>query len=486
MKRSKTIALHLVLYIWTAAISSCAPPPDYSQSDLYYGFTLIDPAKETVLDNAYLIVTDGRFREIGSGEPPQFDFRARRDLSGRFGLPGFIDAHAHITAGPHKMALVNGAPVVTIESVDEITQFNARMALAFGVTTVRNPAGDPAANARYDDNVRSGTWVGPDAVHAGAAVQPPPFGGNAFVYPRTDDDWKAEAKRQADLGMKYFKLYVSLTEDELVKGIRAAHEHGLRAVAHVDRVSWTRAVQLGIDDLTHALPTSSDLLPPTLRAEYLASLGANSKFMYRWFELVDFDHPSMQELIDLLVKRQIRVDLTLVVNQLIYNADNIDRVFPIAERRYSHTAVREAAGKQLKASAVGWTGKDFRRARAVMPKVLQFARRLYDAGVPLMIGTDGHGGTPTYARELKLHVDAGIPVWDVLRLSTSRSAQLLDLGNKTGRFEVGLEADIVFLNSDPLKDVANVKDVDTVVTNGRAYSFKELTASPGLVIDFLF
>jgi hypothetical protein len=476
MKWLKTIALRPVLYVLTAAVCSCAPPLDYSQADLYYGFTLIDPAKEMVVDNAYLVVADGRFKEIGSGEPPQGDFRARRDLRGRFGLPGFVDAHAHITAGPHKVALVNGAPAVTIESVDEITQFNARMALAFGVTTVRNPAGDPVANARYDENVVSGAWIGPDAVHAGAAVQPPPFAGNAFVYPRTGAEWKAESKRQAGLGMKYFKLYVSLTEDELATGIRVAHEHGLRAIAHLDRISWTRAVQLGIDDLTHALPTSPDLLASTQRKEYLAGLGADSKFMYRWFELVDLDGPLMRELFDLLAKKQIRVDLTLVVNELIYNIDDIGRIFPIAERGYSHPAVREAGDKQLKASATGWTGEDFRRARAVMPRVLQFARRLYDAGVPLMIGTDGHGGTPAYARELRLHADAGIPVWDVLRLSTSQGAQLLNLGSKTGRFEVGLEADIVFLNSDPLTDVANVKDVDTVVTNGQAHSFEALTA----------
>ncbi|MCH7686283.1 MAG: hypothetical protein IH899_06340, partial [Planctomycetes bacterium] len=83
-----------------------------------------------------------------------------------------------------------------------------------------------------------------NAVHAGAAAQPPPFGGSAFVYPETEDEWRAEAERQADLGMKYFKLYVSLTEDELATGIRVAHDQGLRAIAHLDQVSWTRAAAL--------------------------------------------------------------------------------------------------------------------------------------------------------------------------------------------------------------------------------------------------
>lgn len=88
--------------------------------------------------------------------------------------------------------------------------------------------------------------------------------------------------------------------------------------------------------------------------------------------------------------------------------------------------------------------------------------------MPLIIGTDGHGGTPTYARELQLHVDAGIPIWDVLRLSTSLGAQRVGLGERTGRIAVGLEADAVFLSGNPLSDLGNVTRVDIVMTNGRA------------------
>jgi imidazolonepropionase-like amidohydrolase len=173
----------------------------------------------------------------------------------------------------------------------------------------------------------------------------------------------------------------------------------------------------------------------------------------------------------------VTVDLTLIVNELVYNVDDLDRVFPVSDHRYSHAAVREASDRQLKASATGWTADDFRRARAVMPTVLRFAKRLHEAGVPLLIGTDGHGGAPFYARELQLHVDAGIPIWDVLRLSTSRGAQRLGRGAASGRLEPGFEADLVFLNKDPLRDVMNIKEVHTVVTNGRAFGFEELTAA---------
>ena len=53
------------LSLWSlGAFAACglnsAPSLEYSESDLYFGFTLLDPAQERVQENAYLVVTDGR------------------------------------------------------------------------------------------------------------------------------------------------------------------------------------------------------------------------------------------------------------------------------------------------------------------------------------------------------------------------------------------------------------------------------------------
>ncbi|MEZ4587086.1 MAG: amidohydrolase family protein [Gemmatimonadales bacterium] len=350
------------------------------------------------------------------------------------------------------------------------------MALAFGVTSVRNRGSDPEANARYDRRVAAGEWLGPDAVHAGAVIQPPPMGGHAFAYPKTDAEWDAEAKRQADLGMRWLKLYVSLTEEELAKGIAAAHRHGLRAIAHLNQVSWARAVALGIDDLTHALPTSPDLLEPDARARYLAQSDATSRFMYRWFELVDWDAPGASALIRALAERRIGVDLTMVVNWGVYNGDLTDSLLPKDLERYVHPATLAASMKFAARASAGWTPDDYQRARAALPKVFELARRLDQAGVPLMLGTDGHGGTPMYAKELELHAEAGLPPWEVLRIATTLGAERIGLGDRTGRLEPGYEADVVFLRRNPLEGVGRVSEVELVINNGQAHRFEELTA----------
>ena len=324
------------------ALPGCASNRVAPHADVYYNFTLVDPATEKRVENAWVVVEAGHLSRIGSGRPPKSSDPARsHDLGGRFVLPGLIDAHAHITAtGILKVEMVNGAPVVSMKIDEAITQRNARVALARGVTTVRNPAGNPEENAQYDRMIASGAWTGPEARHAGAAIQPPPMGGAMFAYPRTEAEWQAEASRQAKLGMTYFKLYIDLSEQELATGIRVAHEHGLQAIAHLNSVSWTRAVELGIDGLEHALPTSPDLLEPEARARYIAERDMTSRFMYRWFEHADFNGPLIRRLVELLAQKKIPVDLTLVVNEIVYNTDDLARVLPQAQLKYFHPDVR--------------------------------------------------------------------------------------------------------------------------------------------------
>lgn len=474
----KSICRTTLRMVLLAFVQAVASNDAVAATDLYTGLTLIDPVKETRTANSYILVKDGSIAATGVGDPPA-SFKPDRviDLAGRYALPGFVDAHAHITGAPPEFKVVDGKVSVTMTSDDKLTQHSGRIALAFGITTVRNPGGDPEANARYDRMVATGQWLGPEAVHAGSVIEPPPFGGASFAYPRTEAEWQAEATRQAGLGMRYFKLYVDLSEEELATGIRVAHQHGLKAIAHLNKVSWTRAAELGIDGLEHALPTSPDLLEPAQRAQYLAELGPDSKFFYRWFERVNYDGPLMRQLVDLLAKKRVATNMTFLVNDLVYNIDEPNRAFPDLEmvRRYSYPGTVDTAIKQLQASNTGWTPEDYERARAVMPKVLKLGALLYQAGVPMMIGTDGSGGGPYYSRELALHQRAGIPAWAILRMATSGATELLGMGNRTGRIEPGLEADVVFLNADPVADVANAAKVHGVLDNGRFHLFSELT-----------
>ena len=464
-----SIAIACSLVVGCATGSRSSSPP---VGVLYHGFTLLDPVAERVVPDAFVLVDGGEIRAVGTGAWRGAPVGDSVDMRGYYALPGFVDGHAHITSGPHTIEVVDGKPQVSIPSVDAITRFHGAIALAFGVTTVRNPGGDPVANARYDAMVREGVWIGPDALHAGAVIQPPPFGGTAFAYPRTEAEWQAEAKRQAGLGMRYFKLYSGLDRAELATGIRVAHEHGLKAIAHLDSVSWTDAARMGIDGLEHTLPTSPDLLEPKAKATYLAERGADARYLFRWFELADLDGPLVREMIATLARRKVTVSTTLFVNELTYNSDRLDAVLPAVDRGYIHPDSLSAMLSFLPTMSK----EDHRRARAVMPKVLELVRRLHRAGVPILVGTDGNGGGPAFSTELELHAKAGLSAWEVLRLATSDAASALGIEKQTGRLSEGMQADIVFLRGNPLQHIRAVRNVGLVLSNGRAYDPAMLVA----------
>lgn len=444
-------------------LAGCAGAPS---GTLYTGMTLIDPARERVLDEAWLVVEDGRIAGFGEGAAPNARYDTVRDMTGQYVLPGFIDVHGHLTAGPHTIEVVDGLPSIRMESVDAITAFHASMALASGVTTVRNPGGPPQASAAYDARLADGTWIGPEVRHAGAVIQPPPFGGSAFAYPQTPEAWDAEAARQAALGMTYFKLYHGLSEAELAAGVDAARTHGLEPIAHLDQVSWTRAVEIGVRGLLHALPTSPDLLSEDQRAAYLAERGMDARFAYQWFERVDLDGPEMTALYEAIRETGTSVDLTLQVNAMMVDPGAFDRLFGPEAAAAIHPDTYAALRQFVVLSLTGWTEEDRQRSIAAMETVYAFARRLHAEGVRLGVGTDGPGGGPAYLVELRLMEEAGFSPWEILTLATQGGARVMRIEDRTGQIAAGYEADLVFLSGNPLDDIEQAGQVRAVVSDG--------------------
>jgi adenine deaminase len=84
------------------------------------------------------------------------------------------------------------------------------------------------------------------------------------------------------------------------------------------------------------------------------------------------------------------------------------------------------------------------------------------------------GGGIMIDRELELHSEAGIPVWDVLRTATSGTADIMKMGNRIGRIKEGYEADLAIFEADPVADVRATAQVYGVLNNGKFLRATEL------------
>ena len=456
-----------LLALLTTALAA-ASPAQAQERHLYVGATLLDPATETVQPDSYILTEGGRIAAIGRGRPRRARGATVHDVSGQFVLPGLIDTHAHLTLGPIQPVRDPPPPRMRIVYDDAITAHAGRMFLSYGVTTVRNPAGDPAQARAYETALAAGTLQGPEMRWAAETIDRLPIDVEGLAARVTSDTPVAQiVRRQAAAGADYVKLYTGLTEADVREGIETAHALGLEAIAHLDEVSWTRAAELGIDALVHAIPSSPDLLPAERRAAYIAARQPGGFNWIQWYEAADLDGPEMREMMRTLAERRVHFDATLIAFEPAFFGNVPARLN--RDAALAHPSMVENWRRVFRFD-LAWTPENYRRAQAQWPRLLELTRRMHAAGVPMTIGTDF--GNPWVApglsvsQEMALHQQAGIPAWAVLRMATSDAAREIGLGDRVGRLRAGYEADLLFIAADPRPDPNRVAEVRAVVNNG--------------------
>jgi imidazolonepropionase-like amidohydrolase len=117
------------------------------------------------------------------------------------------------------------------------------------------------------------------------------------------------------------------------------------------------------------------------------------------------------------------------------------------------------------------TGADSAAARRGNASYLRLIKRLHEAGVVLVPGTDGS----SYNAELEHYELAGIPAAQVLQLATIGSARVMGEEASFGSIAAGKIADLVLIDGRPHERIADLRKVELVFRAGRGYAPKALT-----------
>lgn len=432
-----------------------------AQTLVLRGATLIDGTDRPPRPDAVVVVRNGWITAVGGAGEVAIPRGARvLDLAGRYLLPGFVEMHGHLAIAVWEVDTTGGTRRLRYPYDEVATRELTRTQLAFGITTVRNPAGPTREAVALRNRVRLGELVGPRIVTAGAPIDRV-LVAEAIDQVRTADDVRAAVARQAEAGVDFIKLYSTLDSAMIRAGVDEAHARGLPAIAHLWQTSWTDAASAGLDGITHIIVSNAKLLPEAVREEYLKGI-RGGQFMFDWFGYADFDGPEIRAMIDTLVARRISIDPTLVAFEWFAWADDSTRLRPEVLQYMPPTLVAKAQAQRQQL----WSAEDLARARRNFPRMLELARRLHQAGVPLTVGTDG-ANPWLYHRELELLVQAGIPPADVLRMATRNAARALRLTSEIGTVEPGRRADLVVLEADPVADIRNTRRIAWVIRDGR-------------------
>jgi hypothetical protein len=120
------------------------------------------------------------------------------------------------------------------------------------------------------------------------------------------------------------------------------------------------------------------------------------------------------------------------------------------------------------------------RYKASYAAMIRFIGHLYRAGIPLVAGTDEYLVGLALHSELALYVQAGLTPSQALQVATLNGAKYTGTLHDRGSITPGKLADLVLIDGDPTEDIADLRRVALVITQGKLISPSQLFTAMGI------
>ena len=388
----------------------------------FVGATVIDGTDAEPLVDGTLVITDGRIRTVGPRSAVTIPDGANVvDVSGKYIMPGMINAHGHVGA----TVGLNGNGGYSTSNLLRQLGLYAR----YGVTAVNSLGGDgeqgfALRNEQYDSELnRARIYV------AGSVVV-----GDSEAAIRD------EVNRNADMGANFIKVRIDDNLGASQKMPRSFFE-ALVDQAHIRRLPV--AVHLYyLDDAKFMLETNADIIAHSVR-----------------------DLAVDQEFINMVTEKDVCYIPTLTREVSTFVYESVPGFFsdPYFLKEVEPAIIEELSAPERMSRIAG--SRSAQTYKAQLPTAMANVDTLYESGVRIAMGTDT--GPPArfqgYFEHMEMHmmVDAGMSALDAIRSSTGVAAECIGMGD-IGTLEPGKWADFSVLTENPAEDIRNSHSIESV------------------------
>src|SRR6266487_3309563 len=438
------------------------------------GGTVINPADGKVLPNATIVINGNKIERVAMGKQDAAELGKQIGCAGKFILPGYIDTHVHFFQSADLFTRPDGADFNSVRPYqDEVAWIKAHLDDVFaryircGITSVVD-VGGPMWNFEVRKKANT-TEKAPREAVAGPLIssvsrEKLDLGDPPIVKIDTPDQAREFVRKLTEQKPDLVKIWYIVDKDHPVDSFRPiaratideSHGHKIRVAVHATELETARAaVEEGADILVHSV----------------------------------IDKPIDAAFVKLLKDRHTILCPTLVVferygrtfsHQLNLTPEEQKWGNPVVIASLDVTKIPQDKLPDRIKTALAKPDDALDRIKKIYDVALKNLKTLEEAGVTIAAGTDaGNIGTihgPALFREFQLMKEAGLSSMQILQCATTNAAKLFggETGAHIGRLDSGYFADFVILKSNPIDDIKNASDIDSVVKNGVLYPAQEL------------
>lgn len=492
-----------VVHCWPNALSGQGA----DETTAIVGATLIDGNGGQPLQNANLIIEGRRIAQIGpSAATPVPPGAQIIDASGKFLIPGLVDTNVHMSPISGHLNYAR-----YWDRIDDLVLQGVQLQLKYGVTTVRDSYGPLLPMLAVRDAINRGESTGPRMYVAGNIIGWE--GPSARLVRRM-----GRAIAQSELGFfgeqldDFFTLgtgeeLIHMTPEELRVAINSYLDRGPDFIkyngtdhAWPARIEFSPRAQEVIVEETHKRGLVVETHSTTLEGLYISILAGIDVIQHP--EVVGYRELT-DELVDMIVERDIVCSLlpnkytggiwTSYLNDREAARKKWEALVSTRQIPLTSVEVRQMVQE------TGWE-----HPQTVLRQNLEMRRvngqKLIERGCIVSVGADNllfgrPGDAPEFLREdhpvpehlepgigtiiaIEGLVELGMTPSQAIVAATKNGAIASNSLDEYGTLEVGKLADILILTADPLADIANIRQLETVIFEGTVIDPESLPTNP--------